>query len=326
MRVRRRRADDARAHSIARGGAGHERHPAGRVAADAVAAGGERIDDELDDVLADVAHAGRHHRAAPRSAEREIGPAIAHRDLDRAGRADVRDELADRDVLVGALHRERDPLDGHARAGLMRREVRDQVAEAVDVHDAATAARPGAPRQRAGQRTVEATGALAQGELCGRAREHVAAVERRADRCIARPRGDVPGPDLPRDGLCEVGEHAVVGADVPVAAGRRDHTAARTADAGIDDDHMHRAGRELAARGRDDPRAMRDVVTRHVVRDRGDRRGRCEPRDHAGHRAGVAVTRAEVGDEGDPHAPTSLSPRRPRVRGASIVVTPCRAR
>jgi hypothetical protein len=166
------------------------------------------------------------------------------------------------------------------------------------VHDAAGAVIARPPRQLAGELDLGAGDRrlVARRQRGGGAREHVAAVERRADVGGAEP--------LVLDhvrrlvaALGQVREHPVVGADVPPAARADQHVAPRAADPGVDDDDVDRVMRKLDRRVGDHPRGVRDVAGRDIVRDVHDHRhamGADEPRDHALERADIAVRRTEI--------------------------------
>ena len=130
--------------------------------------------------------------------------------------------------------------------------VRDAVAESVDVHDlAADAANRVALRTRniQGENGVEFFPDLfeerAAREMRGGRGEHVAAVERGADRG-GHELGIGDDPRFLQTVLAEKqGSEAVVGTHDDLSAGKQGDWMAFGSDAGVDDGHVNRALREM---------------------------------------------------------------------------------
>jgi hypothetical protein len=106
---------------------------------------------------------------------------------------------------------------------------------------------------------------------------------------------DALGPRL----LEDAGEHAVVGRNEPVVTRLGNQAAAGGSHARVHDDKEDRAsGKVLVAGGQLD-RGRHHVVRGNVVADVDQRRVGTQPEDHALHRAGVMVRRAEVREQRD---------------------------
>jgi hypothetical protein len=207
------------------------------------------------------------------------------------------------DALAGRIDRDRAaPAQALDRLAI---DVGDEIAEAVDAqHDAADRI-----RGRLGQREVELLdfvdgpsqrGQLrALGEPRGGRGKAIAALERAAH---GRPRVPTLGQfddflrrRLPQDHR----EHAVVGRHEPVVAGVGRESAARRADAGIDDGDEDRAHRKVPVGAGQLQRAGRHVVRRNLVADVDERRVGADAEDDPLHRAGVVIGGPEVRQQRD---------------------------
>src|SRR5204863_2787069 len=98
-------------------------------------------------------------------------------------------------------------------------------------------------------------------------------------------------------GLERPEEDAIVRRDEVGVESAYSDRAAGTADAGIDDDEVHRSGGEVSMGGAEQPRRLHDVLRRNVVRDIDDPDLAVDAEDHTLHGGDVGVARAEVGEE-----------------------------
>ena len=94
-------------------------------------------------------------------------------------------------------------------------------------------------------------------------------------------------------------KHAIVGSYKQVTVAGQNDRAPRRSYSGIDDHHVHRAGREVGIGLRDGERAVQDVERLHGMADVDDLRVGRDLQDHALHGADEMIVESEIGGESD---------------------------
>ena len=188
-------------------------------------------------------------------------------------------------------------------------QVRDQVAEAIDVHHLARIALRLAPLDRDDALDFgPRVGRRRAADQAGRGRrKHVAPLERRAGRTA--PEGRIFNPVGGQIERRRQAQNAVVGPDQDVVLGLDHDRITRAAHARIHHRHVHGAARKRGRGQRQQKCARDDVLWPHVMGNVDDLRLRCNAQDHALHLGHVRVGGAEVRGQRDDH-PSIISPAR----------------